>query len=375
MRQRSRASGKSAKSQRRKATSDAAKAVRSRNSTGQETEVARLARELNEALEQQTATAEVLKVISYSTFDLQAVLDILVKSATRLCDARDGFIFLPSGDVYRVAAGYGVTPEYHKYVETIPVTIDRGSVVGRAVIEGRLVHVPDVLADSEYTRHDTQKIGGWRAALGVPLLREGNVVGVFFLSRTKPQPFTDKQIALVQNFAAQAVIAIENARLLNELRQRTTDLAESLEQQTASAEVLKVISSSPGDLKPVFDAMLENALRICEARFGNLWLREGNQVRIVTNLGGSQEYRDALFSEPLITPDPRSAMGQIIEAREAVQIEDISKAPTYGMKMRIATVEIGKGRTLIGVPMLKLWELSQSTARKSDRSPTSKSNL
>ena len=196
----------------------------------------RLLNELRQSLEQQTATADVLEVISRSAFDLQTVLDTLVESATRLCEAQDAFIFLPSGDLYRVAARYGFTPEFHEFIKSNPITIDQGSVVGRTAIDGRLVHISDVLSDPKYTRHDGQKVGGFRAALGVPLLRERNVVGVIFLSRTKPQPFTDKQIELAQTFADQAAIAIENVRLLKELRERTEEvekLNQHLEQRVA----------------------------------------------------------------------------------------------------------------------------------------------
>ena len=172
----------------------------------------------------------------------------------------------------------------------------------------------------------------------------------FVLTRSKLKAFTQKQIELVQNFAAQAVIAIENTRLLNELCRRTDDLAEGLEQQTATSEVLKVISSSPGELGPVFEAMLENALRIRDAKFGNLWLRDGDKFRAVAIQGGSQEYRDYLLAEPVVEPDSRSAMARVARDKEVVEIEDIGTAPTYGMRMRIATIEIEKGRTLIAVP-------------------------
>ena len=174
------------------------------------------------------------------------------------------------------------------------------------------------------------------------------------------RPFTDKQVALVQNFANQAVIAIENTRLLNELRQRTDDLTESLEQQTATSEVLRVISSSPGELEPVFRAMLENATRICGAKFGNLWLRESHNFRIAATHGAPPAYRDYLNSEPLVVaPDEHSAMGQVATKKRVVQVEDIIQFSTHGStgQMRSATIELAKARTLVAVPMLKENEL------------------
>jgi GAF domain-containing protein len=313
----------------------------------------RLLNELRESLQEQTATADVLKVISRTTFDLRAVLDILVESATRLCDTRDGFIFLPKGDVYRAAAGYGVTPEYHKHVETNPVRIDRGSVVGRAAIEERLVHVPDVLADPEYTRHEAQKIGGWRAALGVPLLREGSVVGVFFLSRTKPQPFTDKQIALVQSFADQAVIAIENARLLNELR-------ESLERQTATSQVLQVISSSPGELEPVFESILANATRICQANFGFLHLYENGKFQTgVARYNMPPAFADDVAKRGRFQPGPLHPLVRLAATKELLHILDYAEDPSYKQHdpLAVRLVELASARTLVEVPMLKDGEL------------------
>src|SRR5262249_22351827 len=167
--------------------------------------------------------------ISRSKFDLQPVLDTLVESAVSLCDAKDAFIFLREGELYRVAARYGFSTEFQEYTEQRSITVDRGSVVGRTALECGLIHLPDVLADPEYNRHDAQKPGGYRAALGVPLLREGNAVGVIFLVRAVPQPFTAKQIELVTTFADQAVIAIENVRLFDEVQTRSRELSESLE--------------------------------------------------------------------------------------------------------------------------------------------------
>jgi transcriptional regulator with GAF, ATPase, and Fis domain len=248
--------------------------------TDLETKVELLARELSEARQQQAATANVLKLIGRSTFDLQAVFDTLVESATRLCGADHSSIFQRDGDFFYWAAGFGHATEEHArlrdYFTGRRVPVDRGSITGRSALEARVIHVQDVLADSDFTWSETQKIGGYRAALGAPLLRDGKVVGVIFLAKTLPQQFTAKQIELATTFADQAVIAIENARLFNEVQARTKELTEALEQQTATSEVLKTISRSPGELLPVFEAMLANATRLCEARFGTMWLREGD---------------------------------------------------------------------------------------------------
>jgi two-component system, NtrC family, sensor kinase len=228
----------------------------------------RLLNELRQSLQQQTATADVLKVISRSTFDLQIVLDTLVETAARLCEADTGIIRRREGDTYPLAATFGLTKQQREHFASYSIKPDRKSVFGRAVLEGRTVHVPDVLADPEYDRPQLQSFVSVRTGLAVPLVREDTVVGVFTLQRKEQRPFSDKQVELVTTFADQAVIAIENVRLFEAEQQRTRELTETLEQQTATADVLRVISSSPGDLEPVFQAMLENAVRICDAKFG-----------------------------------------------------------------------------------------------------------
>ena len=211
---------------------DASNSRRGRSSgSASETELARYIRERDEAQEQQAATAEVLKVISRSTFDLQTVLDTLTKSAVQLCAADRGVIFMQDGDLYRARAVFGFSREAQQYALENPLRRDRGSATGRVALEGKAVHIPDLLADPEYTATGL-KAFGYRTILSVPLQRDGTTIGIFSLTRDKVNPFTDEQIELVKTFADQAVIAIENTRLLNELR-------ELLKQQTATADVLR----------------------------------------------------------------------------------------------------------------------------------------
>ena len=270
----------------------------------------RLLNELRESLQQQTATADVLKVISRSTFDLKIVLNTLVESAAHLCEADMAALARPKGSIYRYEAMFGHSREHEAFLSANPAGIDRGTAVGRTLVEGKVVHITDVLTDPEYTYFGGQKLGGFRTLLGVPLLREGTPIGVLVVQRQTVRPFTDKQVELVTTFADQAVIAIENVRLFDEVQARTRDLGEALEQQTATSEVLQVISSSPGELEPVFTAMLENAVRICGATFGNLWLRESvDSFRIAATHGAPAAYRDHLCREPVIRPDPRLTTG------------------------------------------------------------------
>ena len=319
----------------------------------------RLLNELRKSLQQQTATADVLKVISRSTFDLQTVLQTLVKSAARLCEADMSAIHRPvavDGTFERVAS-HGFPAELGPYMKNASM-MGRGSLVGRVLFDGAVVQIPDALNDPEYTTQ-APRIGGFRTMLGVPLLREGLPIGIMVLTRRAVRPFTDKQIELVTSFADQAVIAIENVRLFDEVQQRTRELSESLEQQTATSEVLKVISSSPGQLEPVFRAMLENAVQICSAKFGNLWLGEGDAFRICGMHGAPPAYADYLRREPVVHPGPGTVLDCVVKTRQVVHIADVRMEDAYaeGTPLYIGTIKLARARTVIGVPMLKDNEL------------------
>ncbi len=315
--------------------------------------------DLQESLQQQTATADVLKVISRSTFDLQTVLDTLTVSAAQLCEADMGAIVRPKGTAYHWVTSYGFQPNFSDYIMNIPISPERGSAVGRALLEGQYAHIPDVLADTEYTHAEAQKLGGFRAVLAVPMLREGTPIGVIFLSRQTPRPFTDKQIELVSTFADQAVIAIENVRLFDEVQARTDELTESLEQQTATADVLKVISGSPGDLEPVFEAILENATRICGAKFANLLLHENGALRRAALFGAPAAWTEDAAQHPVFRPSAINPISHLIRTKEMIQLSDMATELAYRERdpAVVALVEKAGARTIIGVPMLKENEL------------------
>jgi GAF domain-containing protein len=248
-------------------------------------EVQAKTRDLGESLQQQTATADVLKVISRSAFDLQAVLDTLVESAGKLCNATMTNIWLRDGDVLRSQAQMGLSEAFSEFLRTHPTTRDRGKFVGRAFLTGELVHLPDVLADPEYTFVESPRIGQFRSALGVPMIRQGEVEGVFALAKPDPGGFTDREIELVRTFADQALIAIENVRLFEEVQARTRDLSESLEHQTAISDILRVISSSPGNVQPVLATVAQHAAQICEAQIVDILTVEDDKLRYAAELG------------------------------------------------------------------------------------------
>jgi len=326
-------------------------------------ENATLRRELAESLQQQTATANVLKVISRSTFDLQTVLQTLVESAARLCEADLANIWRPEGTAFHLAASFGIPGkdkemvENVKYLESIGIEPGRGSIVGRVLLEKQPVQVHDIQADPEYELSGVIRIGDYRTALGVPLLREGVPIGVIFLSRCTVRPFTDKHIELVTTFADQAVIAIENVRLFDEVQARTREISESLQQQTATADVLKIISSSPGELEPVFNALLENATRICEAKFGTLYLSEGDGFRAAAMHNAPPAYEEARAR--VVHPPPDTTLWRAAKTKQVVQITDAMLERGYieGDPFVVSAVTLGGYRSILGVPMLHEDEL------------------
>src|SRR5262249_58010563 len=263
----------------------------------------RLLNELRKSAQSTRVPADVLKVISRSTFDLQTVLDTLVESAARLCEAEMAAIARQKGSAYQNVALYNYSPTFKKYMEHHPIESGRGTVIGRAVLEAKIIHIPDVLADPDYTWVEAQKLGGYRTILGVPMMREGTPIGVLTLTRSDVRLFTEKQIELVSTFADQAVIAIEDVRLFDEGQVRTQALTEAIEHQTATSEVLNVITRSPTDARPVFDAIVQSAARLCEAMFSLVFLYDGGLLRLVATHNFAPEVLKTLFQTYPKRPD------------------------------------------------------------------------
>src|SRR6185369_5655594 len=317
--------------------------------------IKKLRSELEESRQHQAATADVLKLISRSAFDLQAVLETLTESAAKLCDPDMAAIAREKDAAFYYATSYGFPDDYLEFVRSIPHPVDRRSMIGRTMSEGKPVQIRDVLSDPEYSYLESQKKGGFRSMLGAPLLREGTPIGVLLLGRKDVRPFTQSHIDLIGTFADQAVIAIETVRLLNDLQLRTDDLSESLEQQTATSDVLKVISSSTGDMKPVFETMLANALHICEAKFGHLLLYDGECFQGTHLHDVPPAYRAFWEQHGRIRPNPNTAIGQLAHSKQVVHIPDLMDGVAYRERepLRVISVEQAGARSFVGVPMLK----------------------
>jgi signal transduction histidine kinase len=306
----------------------------------------RLLNELRESLQQQTATAEVLQVISGSPTDVQPVLNAVVASAARLCEALDSIIFLRDGNLVVSRAHSG--PLGLPLGE--PQPLNRDWVTGRAVLEARIIHVPDLIHSDEYPDgRERARRRGHRATLVVPLIHEGAAIGAILVRRREARPFTDKQIELVSNFAKQVVIAIQNVRLLNQLRQRTDDLSESLQQQMATADVLKVISRSTFDLQAVLHTLVESAARLCDADKATIARQQGGVFFRMEAYGVSPEFIEYARTVP-VEPERGSAIGRALLERKVIHIPDVQADPEYNWA---EAQRFGSFRTNLGVPMLR----------------------
>jgi GAF domain-containing protein/anti-sigma regulatory factor (Ser/Thr protein kinase) len=308
-------------------------------------------RELTEALEQQTASADILKIISRTPFDLQVVLDTLVERAARLCEADHAAITRPrdDGPAHHHVAQFGAPSGYYEYKKNIPLPPGRDSVVGRVLLERRPVQIPDALADPEYTLTEAQRMGGYRTLLGVPLLRDGKVIGVVVLFRSAVRPFTEKHIELLTTFADKAVIAIENARLFDDVQARTRELTEALEQKTATAEILRVISTSPTNAQPVFDTIVRNAVALSGSQFANVFRFDGELLHYVASTFVGPGYSDLLQSKYPMRPDISQVSGRVILTKSIVRLEDVRTDLDYDQRFPTTMA----WRRMLGVPMLR----------------------
>jgi GAF domain-containing protein len=303
--------------------------------------------DLTESLEYQAATSEVLEVIGRSTAEIQPVLDTMLSAALRLCRTESGGIAIQQGEGFRYVATLGWDPEADRIFRCLDITAGRGTIAARVLAEGRIVQVADVAADPEFALPDVAEFAHWHTALGVPLMREGRPIGVIAITRDRVEPFTERQIALVKTFADQAVIAMENARLLVEQR-------EALEQQTATAEVLQVINASPGNLIPVFDAMLDKAMTLCGAAFGFLTSYDGERFTAVA-MRGVPPSLARYFTKGMDQPSPGEMHFRILQGEDVIHTLDQKEEEAYraGLPLRRAVVDLGGGRTALVVALRK----------------------
>ncbi|MFZ0026163.1 MAG: GAF domain-containing protein, partial [Pseudolabrys sp.] len=343
----------------RSRTRPAPRRSRKPHDTNAETRVAALTRELSQALEQQAATSEVLQVISSSPSELEPVFQAMLAHATRLCEANFGVLYRFDGHVFHAVALQNAVPALGDYLRREPPRPDPRNALGRVLRTKQPVHITDITAERAYAEREPARVAAVELAkartfLAVPMLKENELLGIIAIYRQEVRPFTDKQIALVQNFASQAVIAIENARLFQAEQQRTRELAESLEQQTATSDVLRIVASSPGELQPVFESMLANATRICQAKFGTLYLREADGFRGVATHNAPTPYVEER-KRNLVRPPPDSTLGQVLKTHRVIQVADITAVKSYieGDPYLVSAVKLGGYRTVAAVPMLK----------------------
>src|SRR5215813_630271 len=358
MRRRDKTGGKAVKAQRSQTLTrrNAPKAARHRSNgaASKKTNVARLARELKEAHEQQVATADVLKVISRSPDDVQPVFDMIAESAARLCEGQFCFVYRFDGQLLHFVAHHSLTPEVIEINRrAFPQPPSRKSVAARATLEQSVVQIPDVYADPDYALGELAAVCGYRSGIGIPILRDGVPIGSIAIARAQIGLFPERQIELLKTFADQAAIAIENVRLFNETK-------EALEQQTATSEVLKVISATPGELEPVFQAMLGNATRICDASYGAMWLREGDAFRNAAFHGAlpaafTEKWRSGMMARL----DSNTPLARAAQSRKPLQVADLRDDQAYrdGQPLTVTAVDVAGIRTLLGVPMFKDDEL------------------
>ena len=330
-------------------TTFADQAVIAINNVGLFEQVQARTKELTEALDQQTATTDVLKIISKSPSDLQPVLDAIVATAARLCEAQWAIVWTPHDGKLALAAHSAAPKELVAYVKAHPMDFDRGSVVCRAALDGKPVHIADVLADPLFTQRGSQSISGMRTCLGVPLRQDGRLLGVMSLARDHVRPFSQPQIDLVATFAEQAVIAMNNARLFEEVQARTAELTESLEYQTATSEVLGVISRSPNELQPVLQAITETASQLCDSEFAALFNVVGDKCVIAAGNNARTEFIQYLRDNP-VPIEPGSAVGRAAYERKTFHVEDVLTLPGY---TRSASQKVGGHRTVLTVPLFR----------------------
>ncbi len=309
---------------------------------------------LAEALEQQTATAEILRLIGTSPMDTQPVFDGIARSGVRVCGAQSCTLFVVDGDTVRVAATHGVPAErVERFRSQFPVLLSAENQVSQVLRERRIFHLADIEHNPAATPRNIEnaRLGGYRTRLMVPMLRGDSVLGLISVTHQAPTPFPEQQVALLQTFADQAVIAIENVRLFTELEARNRDLTEALEQQTATGEILRVISSSQTDTQPVFDAIAHSAVKLCDATFGVVFRFDGEMIHLVAHNNPSPQALDALYRIWPMRPDSGSLVGRAILDRAVLHLHDVAADPsfTYAAAARHAT-DI---RTYVGVPMLR----------------------